>query len=79
LFLFKGLHSLAAPRGDGLRPELLELAARREAPNPANVVEFASRLDGGFLQAGPNPKNSLHGNRPPNVVRFCKIEQDGEK
>lgn len=76
MFLFKGLHSLAAPRGDGLRPELLRLA-ERDLPNPVNVVEFASHLDGGFRQAGPNPAKD--GELPPNVVPFRKIEQNGDE
>jgi len=59
LFLFKGLHSIAAQRGDGLRQEFLELLTQREAHSAANVEEISMHFAEHFLQAGPNPVGEI--------------------
>jgi hypothetical protein len=67
MFGLAKLHPLAAQRGDGLVPELLELFHQRQqrlAPG-SNVTEIhASR------QAGASPTGRLAGELPENVVRF---------
>ena len=50
-----GLHALAAPRGDGLRQELLELFTQRQQLAAANVEDIFVHLAEHFVQAGPNP------------------------
>lgn len=50
-----GLHALAAPRGDGLRQELLELFTQRQQLAAANVEDISVHLAEHFVQAGPNP------------------------
>ena len=59
MFLFKGLHSIAAPRSDGLRQEFLELITQREAHSAANVEEISMHFAEHFLQAGPNPVGEI--------------------
>ncbi|MEO3385647.1 hypothetical protein [Mesorhizobium sp. CAU 1741] len=66
------LHALAAPRGDGLHPKLLELFRRRaaiEASN-GNVVDLGPLQEGAFTQAGPSPKPAVPEFLPGNVVSF---------
>lgn len=75
MFLFKGLHSLAAPRGDGLRREILELFAEREALGAANAEELSTHRAGQFCQAGPNPVGRL-ATTAENVVPFRKTKQN---
>lgn len=53
------LHRLAAARGDGLRPELLELlTSRRMIAADPKVIELAAHRGEVFVQAGPNPAPS---------------------
>ena len=66
------LHLLAAPRGDGLHPKLLDLLRQRaaiEAPDGA-VVELCRMRESGLVQAGPSPRPALPGFLPGNVVGF---------
>ena len=64
-------HRLAAARGDGLDPRLLELLERRAALIEANpqVVEITAA--GGFVQAGPCPQPKMPEFLPGNVVGFA--------
>ena len=50
LFLFKGLHSIAARRGDGLRQEFLELFALREAHGRGQCRRTRRALRRAFLR-----------------------------
>lgn len=66
------LHHIAAARGDGLHPKLLELLQQRaviEAPD-SSVVELCRLQDGGFIQAGPSPQPAVPDFLPGNVVGF---------
>ena len=60
------LHRLAASRGDGLHPKLLELLAHREALIEGNpgIVEINA------TQSGPNPTSAVPDFLPGNVVDF---------
>lgn len=51
-----GLHSLAAPRGDGLAPQLLALLERRALIERAALARIGNA--DGFEQAGPNPSGA---------------------
>ncbi len=70
-----GLHSLAASRGDGLRPELLELLRGREnmTAQNSNVVDIGHHHDMGSVQAGPNPVTKLGSGTPDGVIRFLAV------
>jgi hypothetical protein len=72
MFLFRGLHSIAAPRGDGLRQEFLELLTQREAHSAANVEEISMHFAEHFLQAGPNPVGDIGTAASANVLPFSK-------
>ena len=74
MFLFKGLHSIAAPRGDGLRQEFRELFVLREALGAANVEEVAAHCAEHFSQAGPNPIGEVGVELPESVLAFGKVE-----
>ena len=74
MFRFKGLHELAAPRGDGLRQEILELLAAREALGAANVEDIGAHLAEHFLQAGANPVGKVGAVPPAGVLPFRKPE-----
>lgn len=63
------LHQIAAARGDGLRPELLELLQRAAQAAP-NVVQLDQYRSDGMQQAGPVPCQSFGGALPENVVPF---------
>jgi hypothetical protein len=58
-------HSIAALRGDGLRPELQALFDRLAA-NPRSELFVR---DDGMIQAGPNPASETG---PSNVARLTK-------
>ncbi|MEO3999978.1 hypothetical protein [Mesorhizobium sp. CAU 1732] len=60
------LHRLAASRGDGLHPKLLDLLAHREALIEGNpgIVEINA------TQSGPNPTGAVPDFLPGNVVGF---------
>lgn len=66
------LHRLAAARGDGLHPKLLELMESRAALTGADprVVEISASRDG-FVQAGPCPSPKMPEFLPGNVVGFA--------
>jgi hypothetical protein len=68
----RGLHALAAHRGDGLRQEFLELLARREAFGAANIDDISIYLAEHFTQAGPNPVGRIDGEPRHGVVAFPK-------
>ena len=76
MFLFKGLHSIAAPRGDGLRQEFLELLTQREAHSAANVEEISMHFAEHFLQAGPNPVGDIGTAASANVLPFSKPDRN---
>lgn len=69
MYLFGFLHSIAARRGDGLRPELSRLLNTRAAILTAVVVELRPGADG-FEQAGPNPVGNVQDEPPDGVIRF---------
>lgn len=66
------LHGLAAPRGDGLRSELLEFLRNRGETVEANpaVTEICRHREATPIQAGPNPAPDLTGVLGGNVLRF---------
>ena len=55
------LHEFAARRGEGLRPELLELLTDRPSAfeGGRNKVELAANRNDDFVQAGPNHGRSV--------------------
>ncbi|WP_159585999.1 hypothetical protein [Chelativorans xinjiangense] len=61
---FERLHQLAAPRGDGLRPELLALLRHRTAIEANPKVAEIGR------QAGPSPMPARTAALPDNVLPF---------
>ncbi|WP_274628720.1 hypothetical protein [Arvimicrobium flavum] len=75
-----GFHEIAARRGDGLRPELLELLAAREARAGmmnGNVSELGDYRGAGHVQAGPNPVGKVDEAASGNVVRFPLAREPG--
>ncbi len=63
MFGLLNLHAVAAARGEGLRPELLEMLLRRRdlhAPH-ANIEHLEHRRADGLAQAGPNPARNDSG------------------
>ena len=70
MFHLTGLHRLAAPQGDGLRPEILELLAQRQAMIGGNVEDISIHLAEHYLQAGPHPVQALDGRRPDGILQF---------
>lgn len=76
MIALKGLHALAAGRGDGLRHEFLELLARHEALGAANVEDISIYLADHFLtQAGPNPVKRADA---PGTVCLFPLKGTGE-
>ena len=75
MFAFARLHDLAASRGDGLRPELLELIASRQAHATGNVEELAAHMIEHVIQAGPNPVRRLDGDLPDGVLPFRRLPE----
>jgi hypothetical protein len=71
------LHGIAASRGDGLRPELLEVLARQRArtSGEANVADIAQHRDSGVVQAGPNPVGPVDTADAENVVMFPRADE----
>lgn len=61
------LHDIAAARGDGLRPELLDLLRGQQLLLAANVEQIADHLPCHQVQAGPNPTSTTPA---ANVVAF---------
>lgn len=72
MFGFLSLHAIAAARGDGLRPELLELIAQQRAltTGPTNISDLERRRASGTVQAGPNPAGCWRDGIAENVVAF---------
>ena len=70
MFDLTSLHRLAALRGDGLRLEILELLAQRQAMIGGNVEEISIYLAEHYLQAGPHPVRALDGRLPEGVLEF---------
>jgi hypothetical protein len=70
--LFTRLHALAAPRGDGLRPELADALDRCRTRSDAGpkLVDLASYRGEGFVQSGPNPTPGRQAVLPDGVIRF---------
>ncbi|WP_442583438.1 hypothetical protein ACSBOB_16385 [Mesorhizobium sp. ASY16-5R] len=66
------LHRLAAHRGDGLDPKMLDLLARREqlAAAGPNVEELARHRAATHMQAGPNPAAPASADLPEGAIRF---------
>lgn len=75
MFMWTKLHDLAAPRGDGLRTEILELIANRQSIGSGNVEDIFAHLMDHFSQAGPVPVGKLEGDLPKGVLPFPKQEQ----
>lgn len=69
-----GLHALAAPRGDGLRLELLELLVQRQQLTAGNVEDMSAHLAEHFIQAGPNPARPVGDTPPAGVLPFARAE-----
>ncbi len=69
------LHRIAAERGDGLRPELLELLSQQHLPAAANVEWIADYQAAGHTQAGAAPRQQLADADLANVVAFPRDEQ----
>ena len=53
---FLGMHALAAPRGDGLRPELLALFERHEAASIPHLVVAVSGQRRADTAEAANPR-----------------------
>lgn len=70
------LHDLAALRGDGLRAEILELLASRQAIG--NVEDISAYLVDHFSQAGPVPVATVGSELPEGVLPFRRPEQPTE-
>lgn len=64
--MFGMMNEFAARRGDGLRPELLELLHRP----PQNVIDLSEFRPAARRQAGPNAVARLPDVLPDNVVLF---------
>lgn len=74
---FLKLDRLAAARGDGLHPRLLELIEQRAltAEGDPNVVELHNVREGAFTQAGPGPTPARPAFLPGNVIDFTPRRQ----
>lgn len=70
---FLNFHRLAAARGDGLHPRLLDLLEQRALTieGAPNVVEIDTVREGAFRQAGPGPASRKPGFLPGNVIDFA--------
>lgn len=73
MFAFARLHDIAAQRGDGLRPELLDLIVSRQAHGCGNVEDLSAHLAEHFTQAGPNPVGRLGEKLPAGVLPFRRL------
>ncbi len=66
------LHTIAAARGDGLRPELVALfrkSANAIGADP-KIEQLSSYRTNSAIQAGPNPVASVNGAMPEGVLMF---------
>lgn len=70
--LFAQLHAIAAPRGDGLRPELADMLRRSQARIDAGpkLVDLASYRSKGLVQSGPNPSPAAREELSEGVIPF---------
>ena len=75
MFGLINLHRIAAGRGDGLRPEFLELLSQQHLPATVNVEWIADYRATGHVQAGAAPRQPLAGADQSNVVSFPRDEQ----
>lgn len=67
---FFPLHTLAARRGDGLRPEFVRMFKARAAYLSPAIVQLRNRRSDDFEQAGPNPLGEVETWLPDDVLRF---------
>jgi hypothetical protein len=75
MFELAKMHALAATRGDGLKPELLDHFEERQRTMAANIA----RIHGRFDQAGPNPALA-ESELPEGVVPFRRrVPQTGRE
>lgn len=74
---FVKLDRLAAARGDGLHPRLLELIEQRAltVEGDPNVVVLHTVREGAFTQAGPRPSPVRPEFLPGNVIDFIPRRQ----
>ncbi|MBX9461937.1 MAG: hypothetical protein KL840_03100 [Aquamicrobium sp.] len=74
---FLDFHKLAAARGDGLHPRLLELLEQRALTfeGDPDVVELHTVREGAFTQAGPGPSPVRPAFLPGNVIDFIPRRQ----
>jgi len=74
---FLSFHKLAAARGDGLHPRLLELIEQRAltVEGDPNVVELHTVREGAFTQAGRGPTPARPAFLPGNVIDFTPRRQ----
>jgi hypothetical protein len=74
---FLDFHKLAAARGDGLHPRLLELLEQRALAfeGDPDVVELHTVREGAFTQAGPGPSTARPAFLPGNVIDFIPRRQ----
>jgi len=63
------LHLLAAARGDGLHPKLLEFLKARASRS--GIEELALHRGTPHMQAGPHPNRPADAQLPDNVVRLA--------
>ncbi|MDI6026228.1 hypothetical protein QBK99_08510 [Corticibacterium sp. UT-5YL-CI-8] len=68
MFGLTQLHNIAAVRGDGLRPELLELFKQRQRREAGKVTILP--IPGGGSQSGPNPFGTADSAAAANVLPF---------
>ena len=69
---YLNLHALAAARGDGLHPKLLELfdSPANSPEAVSNVEQLALHRGDTHIQAGPHPANTAGMPLPDGVLRF---------
>jgi hypothetical protein len=70
---YLNLHTLAAARGDGLHPKLLELLGSLASASAAasNVEQLALHRGDMHIQAGPHPTKAAGLPLPDGVLRFA--------
>jgi hypothetical protein len=74
MFGLLSFHAIAAARGDGMRPELLELLSRQSRLHASDtkIAYLEHHRATGFTQAGPNPVAACEVNSTDNVVTFSR-------
>ncbi|HWK63421.1 MAG TPA: hypothetical protein VNS34_00665 [Rhizobiaceae bacterium] len=70
--LLTRLHAIAAPRGDGLRPELADMLGQFAATIDAGpkLVDLAAYRGESLVQSGPHPAPARHAALPDGVIPF---------